>query len=127
MGRILTFNTLFWVRPSIGFLQLHGHYPREVANLHAYTSGGGQSVVSKQKRIRGHNSTCLISLGAVLKSNTQLYANKSRMFFMKDEECIIIGFVFSRDGTLFIVLVPIVMAANIFQLHSVIFLAKYNI
>ena len=49
MGRMLTFNTPFWVRPSIGFLQLHGHYPREVADLHAYTSGGGQSIVSRRK------------------------------------------------------------------------------
>ena len=47
IGRILTFNTPFWIRPSIGFLRLHRHYPLEVADLHTYTSGSGQSVVSK--------------------------------------------------------------------------------
>ena len=57
MGQMLTFNTPFWVRPSIGFLRLYGHYPHEMADLHAYTSGGGQSIVSKQKRIRGHNNS----------------------------------------------------------------------
>ena len=53
MRQMLTFNTSFWVRPSIGVLQLHGHYPLEVADLHAYTSGGGQSIVSKRKNELG--------------------------------------------------------------------------
>ena len=53
MGRVLTVNTPLWVRPSIGFLRLHGHYPREVADLHAYTGGGGQSVVSKRRNESG--------------------------------------------------------------------------
>ena len=42
-------NTLFWMRPSIGFLQLHRYYSYEVANLHAYTSSSSQSMLASKK------------------------------------------------------------------------------
>ena len=74
IGRILTFNTPFWVRPSIGLLWLHGHYPHEVADLHAYTSGSGQNVVSKQKRIRGHNNLDHDIIMTLLLTNKLFYS-----------------------------------------------------
>ena len=42
-------NTLFWMRSSISFLRLYGHYPLKVSDLHTYTSGDGQSVLASKK------------------------------------------------------------------------------